>query len=55
MWIQVCNEGYQITVTIEIHDNNRVQDINQIARETPKISTTRSRHTTAASKISNTV
>ena len=51
----MCNEGYNITGTVDIHDNNIFQDINQIARGTPKIGMTRSRHTKVARKINNTV
>ena len=55
LWIQVCNEGYHITGTGEIHENNRVWDINKRARGTPKIGITRSRHTTVARKINDTM
>ena len=49
------NEGYNITGTVDIHDNNIFQDINQIARGTPKIGMTTIRHTKVARKINNTV
>ena len=44
-----------MTGTVEIYENNIFQDINQRARGTPKIGITRSRHTTVARKINDTM